>query len=171
LTFSSSNLPFVTNETPTGTSWYLATNRIIGYTYDAAGNVLQAGNTVRSFRYDAENRQVKACNGCPDVNSSPTATYAYDGDGQRISKTVNGQTTTYVYDAFGNLAAEYGQAEASPCGTPTCYLSVDHLGSTRMLTDSTGAAARRYDYLPFGQELLAGYSRSYYGAWLCELPG
>jgi len=32
---------------------------------------------------------------------------------------------------------------------------VDHLGSTRMLTDSTGAAARRYDYLPFGQELLA----------------
>jgi hypothetical protein len=58
LTFSSSNLPFVTNETPTGTSSYLATNRIIGYTYDAAGNVLQAGNTVRSFKYDAENRQV-----------------------------------------------------------------------------------------------------------------
>ena len=54
-------------------------------------------------------------------------------------------------------AAEYTtQASASMCGTATCYLTVDHLGSTRLLTDSTGAVARRYDYLPFGQELLAG---------------
>ncbi|HTS77824.1 MAG TPA: hypothetical protein VMG40_16555, partial [Bryobacteraceae bacterium] len=67
--------------------------------------------------------------------------------------------TTYVYDAFGNLAAEYGPSEASPCGTanPTpCYVSVDHLGSTRMLMDSTGTVQRRYDYLPFGTELLSG---------------
>jgi len=62
-------------------------------------------------------------------------------------------------DAFGNLAVEYGPAEVSPCGTanPTpCYVSVDHLGSTRMLMDSTGTVQRRYDYQPFGGELLAG---------------
>jgi RHS repeat-associated protein len=156
LTFESSNLPVVTNETPQTTNAYLATNRNNSYTYDAAGNVLQAGNTVRSFRYDAENRQVKACAGCTDINSSPTATYVYDGNGLRVSKTWNGQTTVYVYDAWGNLAAEYGQAETSPCDTATCYLTVDHLGSTRLLTDNAGSSSVRYDYLPFGQELLAG---------------
>lgn len=69
---------------------------------------------------------------------------------------MNGQTTVYAYDAFGNLAAEYGPAEASPCGTATCYVTQDHLGSLRLLTDSYGVSQRRYDYLPFGTELLAG---------------
>ena len=73
-----------------------------------------------------------------------------------MSKTLNGNATVYVYDAFGNLAAEYGAAEASPCGTATCYVTEDHLGSLRMLTDSNGASQRRYDYLPFGAELLSG---------------
>ena len=63
--------------------------------------------------------------------------------------------TTYVYDAFGNLAAEYNGASAS-CGTPTCYITWDHLGSTRLVTDANGAAQMRYDYLPFGQEIPAG---------------
>jgi len=100
-----------------------------------------------------------------------SASYVYDGLGQRVMKFVcpgagpcTGASqgvvqTTYVYDAFGNLAAEYGPSEASPCGTanPTpCYVSVDHLGSTRMLMDSTGTVQRRYDYLPFGTELLSG---------------
>ncbi len=85
------------------------------------------------------------------------ASYTYDGNGLRVSQTVNGQTTVYVYDAFGEMDAEYTtQGEASPCGTATCYVTVDHLGSTRLLTDSTGATARQYDYLPFGEELLAG---------------
>jgi RHS repeat-associated protein len=32
---------------------------------------------------------------------------------------------------------------------------VDQLGSTRLLTDSSGNVARRYDYLPFGEEIPA----------------
>jgi len=43
----------------------------------------------------------------------------YDGLGQRVSKTVYGQTTTFVYDAFGNLMAEYGGNSTSSCDTPT----------------------------------------------------
>jgi RHS repeat-associated protein len=71
-------------------------------------------------------------------------------------KVSGGQTTVYAYDAFGSLAAEYStQSAASACVTFTCYLTVDHLGSTRMLTDSNGNAAKLYDYLPFGEELLA----------------
>jgi RHS repeat-associated protein len=68
-----------------------------------------------------------------------------------------GRSGTATYDAFGDLAAEYStQAVVSPCGTNTCYLTVDHLGSTRMLTDSNGNTTKLYDYLPFGEELLAG---------------
>ena len=78
--------------------------------------------------------------------------YVYDGEGKRVQKTV-GTTTTYVYDAAGNLTAEYGPA--SPVGGTT-YLTADHLGSTRVVTNSSGAVVARYDYAPFGEELTAG---------------
>ncbi|MGA2436476.1 MAG: RHS repeat-associated core domain-containing protein, partial [Bryobacteraceae bacterium] len=44
----------------------------------------------------------------------------------------------------------------SDCGTPTCYFTEDHLGSTRLLTDQNGNVAKRFDYLPFGEEIFAG---------------
>ena len=113
---------------------------------------------TRNFTYDAENRQVTA-----NLNGA-VSNYAYDGLGQRVSKTTgvgtaNPVTTTYVYDQWGNVAAEYAtQSTPSPCGTPTCYVTQDHLGSTRMLTDNVASGSVvRYDYQPFGQELLAGY--------------
>jgi RHS repeat-associated protein len=41
-------------------------------------------------------------------------------------------------------------------GTPTCYITVDHLGSMRLMTDSSGNPQRLYDYQPFGTELPGG---------------
>jgi RHS repeat-associated protein len=85
-----------------------------------------------------------------------TTTYVYDGEGQRVMKQTSAGTTTYVYDALGNLAAEYDSvATTSACGTPTCYVTVDQLGSTRVVTDSSGNVTQRYDYLPFGEEIPA----------------
>jgi len=52
---------------------------------------------------------------------------------------------------FGNLAAEYNPQNAAPW--VTCYLSSDHLGSTRMVTDGSGTLQARHDYLPFGVEM------------------
>jgi RHS repeat-associated protein len=78
--------------------------------------------------------------------------YEYDGAGRRVTKTANGNTTVYVYDGAGQLAAEYGGA----AGVGTQYLTADALGSTRLVTDSAGAVVRSYDYLPFGEELRAG---------------
>jgi len=37
----------------------------------------------------------------------------------------------------------------------TCYVSFDHLGSVRMLTDGSGNVVARQDYLPFGEEIPA----------------
>ena len=54
-----------------------------------------------------------------------TYNYAYDGEGSRVGTTENGQTTVLAYDAFGNLAAEYGQSGLAMCGTATCYLFDD----------------------------------------------
>jgi RHS repeat-associated protein len=108
-----------------------------------------------TIAYDAEGRQLNA-----QSTGNATVTYAYDGLGERVTKAVaGGTTTTYVHDGFGNLAAEYtsgGMPPAPPC--TTCYLSGDHLGSTRMITDQSGNPVARHDYLPFGVEIPAGYA-------------
>ncbi len=167
----STGLPNLPLETPVASSWYSTTlpNRYAAWTYDNAGNVLQMGSVVNSFTYDGENRQVTACFNC--AQGSPTGTYVYDGLGQRVSKTANGQTTTYVYDAWGNVAAEYSTGTpTSACGTPTCYVTTDHLGSTRMLTSSAGAVGSRYDYQPFGLEIPAGYDGRTTGLGFLSTP-
>ncbi len=67
------------------------------------------------------------------------------------------QAMVYVYDAFGQLAAEYNsQAMAAAC--VTCYLSYDHLGTVRMVTDQNGNVVARHDFAPFGQEIPAGWA-------------
>src|SRR5208337_4733309 len=79
------------------------------------------------------------------------------GEGRRVQKVLGSVTTNYVYDAEDQLAAEYApQPATSDCGTPTCYFTEDHLGSTRLLTDQNGNVAKRFDYLPFGEEIFAG---------------
>ena len=73
-------------------------------------------------------------------------------------------TTTYVYDATGQLAAEY-----TPRG-PRAWLrdlllDGDHLGSTRAMVDQAGVVRSLHDYLPFGEEIPAtvgGRSSSLY---------
>src|SRR5579875_3668077 len=50
------------------------------------------------------------------------------------------------YDAFGKLASEvYSSATTSPC--MTCYLSPDHLGTPRLVTDASANVIARHDYL------------------------
>jgi RHS repeat-associated protein len=68
-----------------------------------------------------------------------------------------GVTTVYVYDAGGTLTAEYSQGLASP-ETGERYLTEDHLGSTRLVTDGSGAVQQRLDYFPFGQTIPMGAS-------------
>jgi RHS repeat-associated protein len=118
-----------------------------GIVYDSAGNLTTYG--TRTLTYDAENRQTSLSDG---------GSYEYDGEGRRVKKVADGVTTVYVYDAMGKLAAEY--ASAAPTNQPdctTCYLTADHLGSTRMVTDAEGAVKRRTDYHPFGGEISPDY--------------
>src|SRR5690349_3393594 len=68
-----------------------------GVSYDAAGN--QKALPSRSFTYDAENRVIAAT----EPNTAAIS-YVYDGEGQRVQKTVGTSITTYVYDGFSHLA-------------------------------------------------------------------
>jgi hypothetical protein len=99
------------------------------------------------------------------VNGS--ASYFYDGEGRRVKKLTcagsvactDGSTgvvkTIYVYDAMGQMAAEYSTGVNAATGTQ--YLTADHLGSTRVVTkEGTDPVVSRYDYLPFGEGMAAG---------------
>ena len=66
----------------------------------------------------------------------------------------------YVYDAFGVLSAEYSSAAAMTPPCATCYLSMDQIGSTRLVTDGAGNVMVRHDFLPFGQEITANGGRT-----------
>ena len=83
--------------------------------------------------------------------------YAYDGEGRRVRKAMQGgEVTVFVYAAAGRLVAEYSN-QMEHKGTR--YLTQDHLGSTRAVTDAQGnahsnnwAGGSRHDYSPFGEE-------------------
>jgi RHS repeat-associated protein len=105
-----------------------------------------------ALAYDGENRLKTASR---TVGEPMTYEWEYDGEGRRVLMKTNGLASTlFVYDAAGQLAAEYGGAGDGG----TWYLGVDHLGSTRLMVKEGTPTdeVRRYDYLPYGPELLAG---------------
>lgn len=120
-----------------------------GYNYDLTGNLMSAPS--QTFTYDAENRMVTYNGGNPQNGGG---VFSYDGDGKRVKKIASAGTTVYVYNAPGQLVAEYTD-NPSPTNHGTSYLTSDTLGTPRVITDSSGAVKARHDYLPFGEELTA----------------
>ncbi|RMG06911.1 MAG: hypothetical protein D6735_03480 [Acidobacteria bacterium] len=64
-----------------------------------------------------------------------------------------GETTIFVYDASGRLVAEYSTIVANSTDAKVAYLTNDHLGSSRILTDANGSVISRRDFHPFGEEI------------------
>jgi len=154
--------PGLNSATPTS-DVYNSNNQLSTAHYDLSGNQLTLG--PYTLNYDAENHQYSESN----TIGNPAAGYSYDGAGKRVARLVGAQTTVYVYDAFGALAAAYsnGGMGTPPCHT--CYLTYDHLGTTRLITDSNAKVIARHDYLPFGEEIpggIAGRSSSQFGPGL-----
>lgn len=132
-----------------------ATNKLVGYTFDNAGNTsVDAEN--RQFIYDGENKQVEV----KDQNSASIGRYFYDGDGKRVKKISATETTVFVYNASGQLVAEYSTQIAQAQDAKVSYLTNDHLGSPRITTDQNGQVISRRDFQPFGEEI----ARANYGS-------
>ena len=140
------------NHTPTALSQFNASNQwgtacTPGPCYDAGGNQTAVAGDV--YTYDSENRMVTA-----NAQGMGATSYGYDGEDRRVWKTSTAGTTVYGYDAGGALVAEY--STIPPVDNGTQYLSADHLGSTRMITDASGNVVKQFDYVPFGQEIGSG---------------
>ncbi len=71
-----------------GTFSFNADDQLSDESYDANGNVVAAGG--KTFGYDSQNRLVAMNGGAVQL--------LYDGDGNRVAKSVNGVITRYLVD-------------------------------------------------------------------------
>lgn len=123
-------------------------DNITDYDFDKVGNLtLDAEN--RRLVYDAENRMTAFFLGT-NITSTPDATYLYDGEGKRVKKVSSTETTVFIYDAEGKLVSEY--STQLPLSPTTNYLTQDHLGSPRIITNVVGEVIARKDFSAFGEE-------------------
>lgn len=129
-----------------------ATNRFQagqGYVFDKNGN-LTTDAEGRTFVFNGDNKQKEV----RDASNAVVGQYFYDGEGRRVKKVTDQDTTIFVYSA-GKLIAEY--STAPPPQEPTTKWTVtDQLGSPRVLVDSLGQIVARRDFLPFGEEIHTG---------------
>ena len=156
---------------------------VVAPTYDADGDL--AGDGTYSYCYDAERRLtgILSAGTC----ASPTtvvASYAYDAEGRRKSKTVGSSTTIYVTDAANREVLEYdgttgavGNWYAYAAGPNAVLNRMNVAGSSRQtlipdiqgsivgsLDASTGTLTRT-GYQPFGANpSLSGGSFQYTAA-------
>jgi RHS repeat-associated protein len=127
-------------------------NRLIGFGYDSAGNLIQ--NLSAVYVYDAEGR----------ISSAGGVTYSYDGQGNRVKKSSGtlywGQTDSgpaAESDSGGNISKEFVSFNGKRCaridanGAVHYYLS-DHLGSSNVVTSASGGVEEESDFYPYGGE-------------------
>ena len=93
------------------------------------------------------------------------ATYAYDGDGLRTAKTVNGTKTAFTWDEAGSLPMLLAEATnlyvygpgglplEKITGTTPTYLLHDQQGSTRLLVNAAGVPVGSFSYDTYGRTL------------------
>jgi RHS repeat-associated protein len=138
------------------------------YGYDNAGNTIWDG--ALEYRYNQDGRLKKVLSGTTTIGE-----YTYDGRGRRVIKTASGETRVFHYDRFdrlisesdasGNLLVDYVYLEDRPLaqlrpmtGSPdqAYYYHTDHLGTPKVMTDSTQAVVWKVPLDEFGNELAAG---------------
>lgn len=131
-------------------------NHLIGYSYDAAGNLLNDGINSFNYGYDAEYRLI----------SAGTTTYLYDAGGRRIQKSTG---TTYWYGPTGGALAETDSSghwtfyvffagkrlarnvpQPAPNSADIKYYVDDHLHSTAIFADKSGTVLDDNDFYPWG---------------------
>jgi RHS repeat-associated protein len=133
------------------------------YTYDAENRIRSAdvGGTYYCYIYDGNGLRVEKATASSSACSSPTAYELYWRNiaGNTIAETDgSGSTSNSSYNEYVFFAGRR-IAQSNPSSGDVNYYFVDHLGSTRVVTDATGTACWEADYYPYGQEKTpAGFS-------------
>ncbi|NOT59712.1 MAG: hypothetical protein HOP19_05740 [Acidobacteria bacterium] len=161
-----------TNAPNGSTPSYTANNRLMSYngmsfTYDLNGNRESQTSAVGTnvYSYDNENRLINVL--LPD---STMIQYKYDALGRRVERSRNGGASweRYSYDRANvikdtrsdGVTVEYGNGLWADdklwqkTNTSSAqFFTVDHLGSTRALTDENGATINSWSYEGFGKDV------------------
>ena len=147
-----------------GSFTYNADDEVSTDSFDSNGNTLATGGNT--FAYDSENHL---------VSMGSTVGLLYDGDGNRVAKSVSGVTTRYLIDDLNPTGYPQVVEELSSSGTvertyayglqrisenqivsnawtPSFY-ETDGEGTVRQLTNSAGAVTDTYDYDAFGNKI------------------
>jgi RHS repeat-associated protein len=183
------------------------------YAYDASGNMLSE-TTSRLFEWNHANQLATFRNQTPNAEPTLYTQYRYDAAGQRIIKIVRkhgGQlaVTTYidglfervtlnnishdtlhVLDSVTRVATVHtGPPLPKDASPPVAYHLGDHLGSSTVVLDSSGAIFNQEEYAPYGDTTFGSYAKKryrhtakerdeenglyyhgarYYAPWLCR---
>jgi RHS repeat-associated protein len=114
-----------------------------------------------------------------------TNQYTYNGDGQRVQIVDSQGTKKQIWDVENILLetdgsdttqvvytlepARYGNLVSQRRGSTTSTHLFDALGSTRKLTDSTGAVTDSYDYRAYGETYASSGTTTNVFRWVGEL--
>lgn len=143
-------------------------NHTLAVKGDTAGTVWAWGHNADGELGDGNTKKSATpahVSGLTNVKASTTVNYAYNGDGLRMSKTVNGVTAQFAWDASSGtpdvLADGTNSYIYGPGGVPveeitpaaTYYYHHDQLGSTRVMTDANGNVVASYTYDPYGRTI------------------
>ena len=145
-------------------------------TYDAIGNPLTYYNGSSYTMTWAKGRQLASAS-----RGSSSASYAYDMDGIRTSKTVNGVTTEFITQNgrvvrqswSGNVLDFFYDSQQRPYavtykpadGAAATYYYITNLqGDVVALIDSSGSLAAEYTYNAWGASLTMPYGGTGAGA-------
>ncbi len=120
------------------------------YLYDNNGNLTSGAG--RTYTWNFENKPLTI------VQGGVTTTFVYDGDGGRVKKIVGSTTTRYIskfYECDNASCSRFIWAGSTRIATIAAsgtihYWHGDHLGSSSVITDSTGAKVQAVTYYPYG---------------------
>lgn len=134
--------------------------------YDANGNL--TSDATKTYTWNARNQLASLAP--KRGQTGATASFSYDALGRRSAKTINSQTTGFLYDGANvvqeltggtpsaNLLTGLGvdqTFERSTSSATRDYLT-DALGSILALADPPGAVQTSYTYDPFGNPSSSG---------------
>ena len=134
-------------------------------TYDLNGNLTTDGQ--RGYVWNARDQ-------LNSINGAVTANFQYDGLGRRMTKTISGASTSFLYDGL-NVVQEL--SGVSPTANLLTGIGIDEtfsrtdssgarsfiadgLGSTLALLDSVATIQTQYTYEPFGKTFATGTASS-----------
>jgi len=160
------------------------------YTYDASGNLTQE-TTSRHFEWDHSDRMRVYRTQVDGVEPSVHAHYLYDTSGQRVKKLVRKQGGQYEVTVYVDGIFEYqrivqggttrenntlhvmdnqqritlvrvGTAFPDDKTPAIKYQLGDHLGSSNVVMDDTGAWIDREEYTPYGETSFGSFAKKRY---------